>query len=375
MKLTEFKKVENSIQNQDFNKNYKNINLIMFYLSIFGQFASIFLAYFLVSKVLASAITNSPLLVGISSVVLLGGLELLKREVFDKFSINQLKAKSLFGKDVLPLFITSLILISLSFYSSLKGAEEFSSKTDEIDIKVDTVVQKFEDSLTLKLNESLGKIDSEITEAKNKINEKDKEQTLIETNQTLSYQQRNRVRDLKQEKTDLKTEITTLESSKNSSREDFEKQLEEYKNKVDSKASNEKKENKTNSFLFIIISTLVEIIILSGVYFNEYYTYRSYSEYKKKIENDPNFQKWVNFNIVLDVIYGPETKINDKLPSNKTIQDLCKVNGLILLNKDMIEINKLFSTLGLTKSSGSSKYIAKTKEKAQEILRNYFKID
>lgn len=375
MKLTEFKKVENSIQNQDFNKNYKNINLIMFYLSIFGQFASIFLAYFLVSKVLTSAINNNPLLVGISSVILLGGLELLKREVFDKFSINQIKVKTIFDKDVLPLFITSLFLISLSFYSSLKGAEEFSSKTDEIESKVDTVVQKFEDSLTIKLNGDVTKIDSEIDAAKNKINEKDKEQTSIETNQPLSYQQRNRVRDLKQEKTDIKTEISNLESSKKSSREDFEKQLNEYKSKIDSKATDEKKENKTNSFLFIIISTLIEIIILSGVYFNEYYTYRSYSEYKKKIENDPNFQKWLNFSIVLDVIYGPETKINDKIPSNKTIQDLCKVNNLILLKKDMIEINKLFATLGLIKSSGSSKYISKTKEKSQEIIRNYFKID
>ena len=365
MKLTEYKKFENEVQNQDFNKSYKNINLIMFYLSIFGQFASIFLAYFLVSKVLSSAITNT-VIVTISSIILLGGLELLKREVFDKFSVNQLKNKSFFAKDVLPLLIISVLLISLSFYSSLKGAEEFSSKAKQIEIKADTIVQKFEDSLTLKMNTDLSKVDTEIKDLKNRIGDKDKEQTSIEANQPLSYQQRNRVKDLKQEKNDLKVEITGLENSKNKIKEDFSKEIEDFKNKVDSKASVEKKENKTNSFLFIIISTLIEIIILSGVYFNQYYNFRSYREYKNKIERDPNFQKWVNFNIILDVIYGPETKINDKLPSNKTIQDLCKVNGLILLNKDMMELNKLFTTLGLTKSSGSSKYIAKTKDKAQE---------
>ena len=76
----------------------------MVYLSVFRQFASIFLAYFLVSKVLSSAINNT-IMVSISSVVLLGGLELLKREVFDKFSINQLKANSFFSKDVLPLLL------------------------------------------------------------------------------------------------------------------------------------------------------------------------------------------------------------------------------------------------------------------------------
>lgn len=375
MKLTEFKKIENSIQNQDFNKSYKNINSVMFYLSIFGQFASIFLAYFLVSNVLSSAITNNPILVTISSIILLGGLELLKREVFDKFSLNYLKFKSFISKDVLPLFIVSLLLIVLSFYSSLKGAEEFSSKSKEIEIKVDTTLQKFEDSLITKLNSSINGIDSEINSYKVKIDDKDKEQTSIESQQPLSFQQRNRVKDLKQEKSDLRSEISTLENKKKDLKEEVDSEVEKFKSKLTSKAKEEKSENKTNSFLFVIISTLIEILILSGVYFNQYYVYRSYEEYRRKLEKDPNFQKWVNYNMVLDVIYGSETKINDKLPSNKTVQELCKLNGLILLNKDMIEMNKLFTSIGIIKSSGSTKYINKGKEASQEILKNYFKIE
>jgi hypothetical protein len=374
MKLDEFKKLENTIQNQDFNRNYKNINQVMLYLSIFGQFASIFLAYFLVSKVLSSAI-ESPVLVSIASVILLGGLELLKREVFDKFSLNQLKTKSFFTKDVLPLLITSTFLISLSFYSSLKGAEEFSSKAEEIEIKADTTLKKYEDSLTLKLNNDLAKVDDEITLLKSKINEKDKEQTDIESSEPMSYQQRNRVKDLKQEKSEIKLEITKLEDSKKAIKDGSIVEIEDYKNNIDSKVKDEKRENSTNSFLFVIISTLIEILILSGVYFNQYYIYRSYDDYRKKIEKDPNFQKWINYNIVLDVIFSSETKINDRLPSNKTIQELCKVNGLILLNKDMIELTKLFVSLGIVKTSGSSKYISKSKENSQESLRIYFKID
>lgn len=375
MKLTEFKKIEDSIQNQDFNKSYKNINLVMFYLSIFGQFASIFLAYFLVSKVLASAITNNVILVTVSSILLLGGLELLKREIFDKFSLNYLKVKNFKSKDVLPLFLVSTLLISLSFYSSLKGAEEFSSKEKEIETKVDTTVQKLEDSLTLKLNDELVSIDSEIKSNKSKIEDKDKEQTSLESSQPLSFSQRNRVKDLKEEKIQLRQEIQSLENNKKSKKEEMDSSIKEYRSKLKIKAEGEKKENKTNSFLFIVISTLIEILILSGVYFNQYYKWRSYDDYKKKIEKDPNFQKWVNMNIVLDVIYNPETKINDKLPSNKTIQELCKVNGLILLNKDLAEINKLFISLGMTKSSGSAKYISKSKQVSQELLRGYFKID
>lgn len=374
MKLTDFKKIEDSIQNQDFNKSYKNINSVMFYLSIFGQFASIFLAYFLVSKVLSSAIENK-IMVTISSVILLGGLELLKREVFDKFSLNYLKVKNFVSKDVLPLFIVSILLISLSFYSSLKGAEEFSSKSKEIENKADTTVEKFSDSLEAKLNTELLKIDSEIANYKVKIEEKDKEQTSIESVQPITYAGRNRVKDLKQEKVDLRTEINNSENTKKTLREDFEKKKEEFQNKITKKSSEEKKENKNNSFLFVIISTLIEFLILSGVYFNQYYKFRSYSDYRKKIEKDPNFQKWVNYNVVLDVIYGPDTKINDKLPSMKTTQELCKVNGLILLSKEITEMYKLFNSLGIVKTSGSTKYINKSKEISQELLKVYFKID
>ena len=58
----------------------------------------------------------------------------LKRNIFDRFSITFLKLNGL-KRDVIPLFITSLIIISLSFYASIKGASEFSSKSDSIELE------------------------------------------------------------------------------------------------------------------------------------------------------------------------------------------------------------------------------------------------
>ena len=49
MKINEFKKLEEKINGQNFNKGYKNINSLMLILSIFGHFASIFLDYFALS--------------------------------------------------------------------------------------------------------------------------------------------------------------------------------------------------------------------------------------------------------------------------------------------------------------------------------------
>jgi hypothetical protein len=375
MKLSDFKKLEESIQEQDFNKSFKNINKVMFFLSIFGHISSIFLAYFLVSKVLSGAITDNPILVGVASIILLGGLELLKREIFDKFSLQQIKNKSFTNSDVLPLMLISLVIISISFYSSIKGAQEFSSKTKQIDTQVQLDVKAYEDSLSKTYSLKIVDINKEILLAKSRIDEKDKEQTSIESNQLISYQQKNRVKDLKLEKSELKLEVTSLETKKLDAKKELDKEITDYETKVKVAGESKKDENKSNSFFFVIISTLIELIILAGVYFNEYFKFRSYDEFKKKIEKDPNFQKWYNYNSVLDIIYNDDTKINDKLPSVKVIQDLCKVNGIILLNKDMTDLSKLFSSLGITRSAGSVKYIAKSKETSQEILKKHFNID
>ena len=134
MKINDYKKLEEKITNQNFNKSYKTINIVLTILSYFGHIASIFLAYFMLSKVIEGAMTGNIIVAGIASVVLLGGLELLKRDMFDKFSINFLKLKGI-TKEVLPLFFISLTIISLSFYASIKGAAEFSSKSAEIEVK------------------------------------------------------------------------------------------------------------------------------------------------------------------------------------------------------------------------------------------------
>ena len=158
MKINEFKKLEEKINGQNFNQGYKNINVVMLLLSIFGHFASIFLAYFALSKVLGGVIENNPVAVFIASIVMLSGLELLKRDIFDKFSIQYLKVKA-FTKDVLPLFILSLAIIGTSFYASINGAKEFSSKEAVIEQNQKVVVNQFADSLTTVYNVKVAEVE------------------------------------------------------------------------------------------------------------------------------------------------------------------------------------------------------------------------
>jgi len=371
MKLNDFKKLEESMGEQDFNKSYKNINIVMFYLSIFGHVASIFLAYFLLYKIISGAVTNNPIASGGASIILLSGLELLKREIFDKFSLQQLKFGSLIKKDVLPLTIVSVLLISISFYATLHGASEFSSKSKEIEQKIVTNVKTYEDSLNLDLRRKTDSLDKIILDNKAKIDLKDKEGTELASTNPYSP----RLRDLRTQVADLRTENKETETKKKELKTEVETIIKDFKSKSKEEESVKKTENKDNTFFFVILSTLIELIILVGVYFNEYYKWRSYQEFKKKLDKDANFQKWYNYNAILEVLFTNDTKINDKLPSSKSIQDLCKVNGFILLNKDILDFMKLMVSLNIVKASGSSKYICKSKDSAQEVLKNHFKID
>lgn len=374
MKISEYQKLEESIKEQDFNKSFKNINKVMFFLSIFGHIASIFLGYFLISKILTGAIIDNPILVTISSIILLGGLELLKREIFDKFSLQQIKLKSFTNPDVLPLMIVSFVIVGISFYSSIKGAEEFSTKTKEIQTQVEVNIKSYEDSLNKIKNIELSKVDSKIENKEFKIEEKDKELTELSNLVELTNQQKTRIKDLKSQVKFLTEEINVLKSEKDTIEKRTQREIFGFKTKLELKGKEKKEENSENSFFFVAISAIIELLILFGIYFNEYFKYRSYIDFKNKIETDSNFNSYHKFNSILNVIYNEDIKINDKLISSKSILDLCKVNGINVIQKDVNNMFKLFSSLGII-SKGSNKYYLKSKNLAQEVLKKHFNID
>jgi hypothetical protein len=373
MKINEFKKLEKKINNQNFNQGYKNINLVMLLLSIFGHFASIFLAYFALSKVLGGVIENNPVVVLMASLIMLTGLELLKRDIFDKFSIQYLKVKA-FTKDVLPLFILSLLIICTSFYASIQGAKEFSSKEAVIEKKQEETVNQFSDSLNKVYNIKIDGIESEIKVNKDKIDSKDKEQTELEAIQPPTRSQKSRIKDLKDEKTTLRTDITKLETEEATVKTELATKIKEHETTVGDDAKNKKEDNNSNSLAFVLISTLIELVILVGVYFNEYYKFRSYKEFRNRLEKDPNYQKWMIYDQMLSIIYTEDTKMNQKLPSNKNIADMCKVNDIIVMPKDVTDFLKVMNNLNIIKTSGSTRYVNKQRDLAFEILRKQFNI-
>ena len=363
MKIEKFKELEKKINGQNFNQSYNTINIVLTVLSYFGHIASIFLAYFMLSKVIEGAMTGNIVIAGIASVILLGGLELLKRDMFDKFTISFLKLKGI-TKEVLPLFFISLAIISISFYSSIKGAGEFSSKSAEIEVKGKETIKIYNDSLTKLYN-------GEITGLEDSFKSKDELlnnlQTLAAT-QRLSKDQRTTIADLSTQKKDIQQQVSDKKT-------ELATKIKEHETGVTTEAAGKKEDNSKNSLMFVIISTLIELTILAGIFFNEYYKFRSYNEFRNKIEKDPNYQKWLLYEEMLQIIYTEDTKINQKLPSNKAIIDMCKASDIIVLPKDVINFVKVIANINIVKVAGSVKYFGKQRDMAFETLRKHFNIE
>lgn len=362
MKFNDFKKLEKKINGENFNQSYKLINTVLTGLSYFGHLASIGLAYFMLSKVLLAA-TDNMFVVGLASIIILVGLESIKRSLFDKFSISYLKSKA-FTKEVIPLFLLSFFVISMSFYASIKGAAEFSSKSEKIENESKITIQTYNDSISKIYN-------NDILQIENDVKSKDEILTNLQSlalTQKLSKDQRTTITDLTTQKKDLKLQIDEKKS-------ELKTKLEEHKKGVTDEVTGQKQNNESSSLTFVIISTIIEFTILAGVYFGEYYKFRSYREYRDKIEKEPSFQKWLLYNEMLDVIYTEDTKINQRLPSGKAIIDMCRANNIIILPKDMANFLKIITGLNIIKISGSAKYFNKTKEVSDEILRKHFNIE
>jgi hypothetical protein len=373
MKIQDYKVLEKKINNQNFNEGYKTVNFVLLALSWFGHLASIFLAYFMLSKIISTAMTDNQVAVFISSIIILSGIELLKRDIFDKFSIQYLKLKSL--QKVMPLFLLSILIIGISFYSSISGAAEFASKEKEIESSKQQVIKQYSDSLN-KINDSLLLVrEVEMKDLRQKLDIKDQEQTEIESIQPLSRQQRQRVADLKNERLTLRDDIEKIESYKKSQSDEIQIKIKQKRFEIDSKTDENKKDNSKNTIAFVVVSTLIELIILAGVYFNEYYKFRSYREFRDKLEKDPNYQKFLLYEQILQVIYPEDMKMNQKLPSNKSITDMCKVNDMIVLNKDITDFFKIIMNLGIIKVSGNAKYVNKQRDLSFEILQKHFGIE
>ena len=364
MNLENYKKLEDKVKKPDFNKDYKGLNTILKILSILGNIASIFLASFFVTELLKVAIENEYIIWAIA-IIALCGLELTKREIFFRFSRDFIRTNDIFSKNVASMLFFTMVLISLSFYSSLSGAKKFSSKSDKLENVAETNIKTYEDSLRNVYSKDIIFYDGEIkkiikdnSELSSKISEEDNAWTRKKLQETRD--------DNNKYLTEYKLELESIKTE----RDDI---IETYKKEVLSETSEDINKNQSDSYIFIATSTLIEFLILIGIYFNNIFNFKSYRDTKKRLLNDENFKTYYNYLEILELLFL-NRKEKDKIPSSELLLELLDMNKVYITSTQLEQALKIFDALKIIETNGNTTYILKEKEEAEKDLKKHFHI-
>lgn len=320
MELKKFDKLRSKIHQKDFEGRNKSLDRWLFRLSFLGNIGSIFFAYFLVSPALNKAISanlvDGNLGFGLAifiTILLLVAFESLKRLLIKNFSFDLVKNKfKVLKASLLSWLIFSCAIVGLSFYLSLNGARNFASTSivkngiAEIDMtaETDSITNVYEDRKAIFIAENVG-----IRETNALIREKMSE---TPTNYIT-------VRGNYQTNLDKNTEIINNNLERiDALDEELQRVVAELKQTYISTAVENKRDDIRNIWLFILISTSIEILIIVGVYFREYYDFNLYEANKGHLESI--YQKRDRYRLMLTFIYQEgKAQVNDRIMAEAKI--------------------------------------------------------
>ena len=343
---------------KSYTERFKWVDQFLYWFSWFGNAVSIFLAFFFMQNLFLSSFNEvgNSIFVPIGIVIFLTMFELLKRYVFGIFSVEVIKTKfQIFKSNLLSFLVGVFIILSLSFYLSLNGAYVFIDNTKTFKVQTETnIVSKVDSINTFYLNQYIKPLMDD-----NKI--------LNEQNSKLpTWDSKGR------SENNLKIKQNNDKISNYEVRRD--KEVDEFKIKQTSKLSESIDQNKYNLISFILISALIEIIIMIGIYYDKYYKHKMVLEYEETVINTPEFKKWYKYNYILEIIYNKSKNVGDQVPSVNNIIELSESGGVKITKPELDKIFKILYYLEIVKLEGNRRYINVSEEDGKKSLRTYFNI-
>jgi len=372
MDINKYNILREKIKNKDFEGKNKTLDKFLYAFSWIGNAGSIFFAYFLVFPGFLKAISANLIdgnfamyFASFLTVIVLGIFELVKREVLSNSSFDLIKNNYKITKKFVGWFLFSLSLISASFYFSLNGAINFASTSKEKNIVFEENIDNKIDSITIKYDKFKEKYEDDnslLREANVKLRNK-----IIETpnNYITVRKELNKL---------VNANLNTIELN-NEQINSLNKELDQKISILKNELNNQKKENKSNDIegilLFLIISTSIELIIILGVFFRQYYDYNTFLINQSKIENI--IIKRERYITLLKFLYK-----NGSLGQGEKIIGISKLQELVAKNSKIPSSNKFvklfideLTIMGILKLEGKRRYIAKSYEDALKEIKKF----
>ena len=369
MNLREYDKLRGKIKIKDFEGKNRGLDKWLYRISFVGNFGSIFFAYFLVYPILFKAISVNlingvfgNIMAFILSVTFLTIFEIIKRYLLRNFSSDFVSNNRKISFSILGWFILSMTILLLSFYLSLMGSKEFVSISNfknnvaevQSDVKEDSINNLYKEKYTPYLNDNieLRKINNDL---RNKLLETPIEyrsvrndyQRSIDKNDAIIKDNEKIIKDIENE---AKNAVLLLKTDLNTEK-------------------NENKNEESKSItLIIIIAIFVEILIIGGVYFREYYEDKMYYLNKDKFEKI--YQKRDRYRALLTYIYSNgKIKQGERVMSGIMLKELISKKSTIQNpNKFIDEFLHDMDRFGIFNTHGKRRFITISFEDALKII-------
>ena len=326
MDLKKYEKIRKKVIEHGFESKYKNLDKWLFGSSFFGNVGSIFFAYFLVFPALDKAITTNlttgklgTFLGVVSTIVILTLFEYIKRIVLKNLSFDIVKKEV--AKSMLWL-VFSVAIIGASAWFSIKGAVNFASTAQKHEVVMDTTYDARIDSVHALYNAKIRpyQVDNDTLRNIN-IQMRNK---LLET--PINYvNTRKGYNDIIND--NLKV-IADNEEIINNFLEDKLVILDKLVKEKTTALSEYNKVVESDQLLFFIIAFSIEIIIILGIYFREYYDFHIYLIHENELEQA--YRKVNNYKILLNFIFkNGEVKVGDQVMAASKLKELIKESANI----------------------------------------------
>jgi len=355
--------------NKTYSEKFSTIRILTVIFSIFGHITSIFFAFFFFKDLFSSsAFSVSGLWVTIGIIFCLSIFELLKRYVFDLFCIQYTNQRKILGKGKLSFLIITFIIISSSFLFSLSGARTFVNNDNKINVKNETSINQKTDSLKREYNVLISPLISE-----NKISVDQK--TELINQQNIYINSGKNVSKINEQIKQINIQINNNKNKISSYENKRDIELKIISDKSNKKLYNDISNNNLSIVYFLIFCSLIELIILSGVYYNRLYQYKSFKEYEDSVVNTLNYKNWKAYNMIIDIIFSKgDIKINEQIPAASSILEIIDFKNIEISKKELDNCFKILSYLKICETNGKRRILKVTKENSKTLLNEYFNI-
>lgn len=334
-------RLKKQYEDTNYYSRYRYLDIVLYYFSFFGNAVIVALSYFFLKDVINNLpylFNGDKLIFSVFVIIFMSLYELLKRFLIDKFFMNVFEKR----KYIINLLFT-IAIISGSFYLSVNGGHRLVDKFEK-QVYVNNDRKNFVDSINRIYQPMVNIRQSAID-------------SILSKNRTPSYSQRMYINL-------LQNQINYYRSLQDSLINDYDKRY-EYLSKF------ETKNTSSNRYAFIFIATFLELIIIIGVGYHEFFEKNVYDELKKYFS-----VKYKDLDLyikLIHILYNKGKKQEgEKVITRSSMLEMCKSSSIEISLSKLDKFMEVCKNVGIISGEKRNKIYAKSYNEAIDIIKSSF---